>query len=309
MPTIIPVILAGGEGKRLKPLSTSAKPKQFLKLSDNDDKTLLQLTAQRALYANKAENVITVTSEKYKKTAHKQLSSLSKKFTDNILLEPGSKNTLAAISLAAMHAYSKFDDPILWVMPSDHVILNDEVLEGTILKSVNAARHGKIVIFGVKPDREEPAYGHIVGGNPLSYHKYMHKVEAFVEKPSLEKLQWLMGHKNCWWNSGMFVMSARTLFCEMKKKSMQNLTYINKAYKHGHMTEYGYVAEAEYYNEIEAQQIDKTIIENSDKLIAYPIDISWSDIGSWQAFWELSQKQGKGEPWARFLRAIDSAAA
>lgn len=307
MYNIIPVILSGGEGSRLRPLSSDKKPKQFLKLSSKKSKlSLLQETAKRALQIADAKEIVVISSEKYKKVTKKQLSKVHEDLCNNIILEPCSKNTAGAIAMAAIHAANNYTDPVLLIMPSDHFINDSSELVYGLKNSLSAAKKGHIVLFGIKPTREDSNFGYIVGDGDSIFTDLV-KVGSFAEKPTGSKLRMIMNHNEKWWNSGMFMMSTRTFFSQMKKEHTDILTKASSAYSSMKKSDYGYSIKESSYNTIESISIDKAIIENSDKLLVRPMDIGWQDIGSWQAVWELSQKEGKGTPLENFLDKIAAA--
>jgi mannose-1-phosphate guanylyltransferase/mannose-6-phosphate isomerase len=307
MPTIVPVILAGGEGKRLQPLSSATRPKQFLKLIKNTEDSLFQASARRALMVANAENIITVVSENYKKLANQQLEQINNNLNKNVLLEPCGRNTTAAIITAAIHAASNFSNPILWVMPSDHMIERPENLYDAVNKSVKDAWHGNIVLFGIKPTREDSNYGYIIGGDKLDGNRFA--VSKFIEKPSGPALQSLQKEENFWWNSGMFLLSTEALFLEMKKNNLATLKAASKAYTNATSCKFGLALNNDDYAAIEASPIDKAIIEKTSKLIVNPVDVEWSDVGSWQSLWELTrQESGDGNILDYLLTKIKRAA-
>jgi mannose-1-phosphate guanylyltransferase/mannose-6-phosphate isomerase len=287
MPTIVPVLLAGGEGRRLQPLSSASRPKQFLRLIKNIDDTLFQASAKRALMVADAENIITIAGENYKDLVHQQLSQIDNNLNKNVILEPCGRNTTAAITAAAIHAASHFSNPILWIIPTDHMIEGESSLLQAIKKSALNAWHGKIVLFGIKPTREDSNYGYIIAGDKLEGENHF-SVKLFIEKPSGAPLQWAMAQKHCWWNSGMFLLSAETLFLEMKKKDLATLKAVSGAYTNGKNTQFGITLDEGNYAFIKANPIDKVIMEKSKRLVVYPVDINWSDVGSWQSLWELT---------------------
>jgi mannose-1-phosphate guanylyltransferase/mannose-6-phosphate isomerase len=303
MPTIVPVLLAGGEGTRL-PLN-SIKPKQFLKL--NGEQTLLQDSVTRAMMVAEPEQIITIASEKHRHLALSQLQEIHPDLEKNIILEPCGRNTAAAVISAAIHAANNFEDPILWIIPSDHMIVRANILKETVQKSLKDARQGKIVLFGINPTRADSNYGYIIGGERLYKEKEMRKVLMFMEKPTGAPLEWAMCQQNCMWNSGMFLLSAATLFTETKRQNSTLLQLVNSAYKNKTASNFGIVLNQKYYFEIQSAPIDKVIMEKSKNLVVTPVDIGWADVGSWQSLWEMSKEDG-GDALDNFLLRIAKAA-
>lgn len=307
MPTLVPVLLAGGKGKRLWPLSSEDCPKQFLKLTDARD-TLFQASVRRAVMVARPEHVITVACQDDAPKVHEQLEQIDKALVGNIVLEPWGRNTAAAVTLAAKYAADHFDDPLLWIIPSDHLVTNPQALAVAVEKAQTAASYGKIVTFGIPPSRPDSNYGYVIHGEPLAKHRHLCSVRMFVEKPSGDFLRWALVQGNCLWNSGMFLVSAETVFLEMKKHGLEILQKVSKAYHNGTPYEGGLLVERRSYQDVPERPIDKVIMENSQRLLVSPVDIGWSDVGSWYSIWEMSQKEGKGHPLNRFLSKIKRAA-
>lgn len=301
---IIPVILAGGEGNRLKPLSTETKPKQFLNLSPNTNNlSLLQETAKRALEISEAKNVVTISSYKYKDITHQQLHEINPQLCNNIILEPCSKNTAAAITLAALHVAHNHVNPVFAILPSDHFVEDSQKLTSALKHSIAAARRGKIILFGINPTRADSNYGYIVG-NESSIFNDLYNVNSFVEKPCGANLKLIMSYKQKWWNSGIFLMSTRTLFSELKRGNIDILSQASKAYTNKDLSENGMIIDKGEYSKIKPISIDKAVIEQCSNLLLKPINVGWMDLGSWQSVWEISQQEGKGTPLENFLDKI-----
>jgi mannose-1-phosphate guanylyltransferase/mannose-6-phosphate isomerase len=280
MSIIIPIILAGGEGSRLWPLSSPSSPKQFLKIIPDSDDSLLQATAKRALMLAKPEHIITVAAQKHQEITNKQLKHVDKKLCKNIILEPCRRNTAPAIAAATIYALEKFHNPILWVMPSDHIISNNINLQNAIEQSLTDALNGKIGLFGITPSRADSNYGYIIGDELLN-------VEKFIEKPQGDVLQDIMAKKNKWWNSGMFLFLATTLIAEMKRENLATFKLVSDAYIGGRQSE-GFILDSAAYEKITPIAIDRMVMEKSKNLKIIPVDIGWKDIGSWQSLCEIN---------------------
>lgn len=304
MPHIIPIILAGGEGSRLRPLSSEDKPKQFLKLSPSRSPlSLLQETATRAMQIADAKDIIVIASQKYKDITLEQLSEIDKDLCDNIIFEPCQRNTAAAISVAAIHAAHKHTNPVVCVMPSDHFIEDTNKLVSTIKDAVVAARRGNIILFGVTPTRADSNFGYIMGGEDSAFSD-MFAVNSFIEKPSAATLKMIMNCQQKWWNSGIYLMSTRVFFSEMKRNNLEILKNASDAYSALEKSEDGYLIDHVVYNAIKPISVDKAIMEDCKNLLLARLDVGWADIGSWQSLWELSQQEGQGTPLEKFLDKI-----
>ncbi len=306
--TLIPVILAGGEGSRLWPLSSSDNPKQFLRLAKGGE-SLFASTYKRALNIAPSHNIVVVTRKKFARQAWQEIKNIDKKSKAQAILEPMGKNTAAAITIAAMHAISHFTNPVLWVMPSDHYIEKPFNLLSAVQESFYAANNGFIISFGIKPNRANENYGHILVDSGVPKYTGLHKVSLFIEKPTGRRLDWFMQNQNCLWNSGMFVFSANDILKHIKSRNNVLVDNITKAYKEAKQVQYGLLAESAAYNNVPNISIDKLVMENNENLLVKPVNIGWSDVGTWQSLWELSQKLDfKGGPLEKFLFKIQDVA-
>jgi mannose-1-phosphate guanylyltransferase/mannose-6-phosphate isomerase len=289
--TIIPVILCGGSGTRLWPASREHRPKQFLRLVDNF--SLLQNTMMRALRVSgaRSKDLVTVTHAALAPQVKAQLSALSAAAAQHVLSEPASRNTAAAIAYAVAYIDRTFGkDTLMWVLPSDHYIGNEDEMALALHEALPAAREGSLVTFGIRPTRPETGYGYIRLGEALSRNT-IYRAEAFVEKPDRATAAGYITAENYLWNSGMFLFSTRTLLEEYKKLAPGILKAVYQAMDNGlHPTEAGH----DYYASIADAPFDKTIMEKSSRVAVVPCDPAWSDIGSWESLWEIGRKDGDG---------------
>ena len=304
MKNIFPIILAGGRGRRLYPLSSENKPKQFLKI--NSDDSLYQQTFSRALEVASLKNIITVGQSKYTKTITKQAAKIDSDFKSNFIFEPCLRNTAAAIVIGAIHAYIKNPDAIILSMPSDHIIKDSSGLVSAIRKSTPYANDDQIVCFGVEPTREDGNYGHIIAGNDLS--SGLSTVRTFVEKPSAKKLARIVENGKYYWNSGIYLFAARKLIRVLKESAPEFLQCIEKSFAYGNKGKFGFEPNEVYYDCLDSIAIDNLVMEQAADLMVCPIDIGWSDVGSWHAIWEMSQAEGNDNPLSNFLNMISKAA-
>lgn len=308
MSTIIPVILAGGKGKKLWPISSKNRPKQFLKL-DNSNSTLFQKTYKRALGIAEPKNIITVASIDDLITVKRQLSQVQYLADSNILFEESSHNTAFSIISAAKLAMSKYEYPILWIMPCDHIIEDPKNLYDAIENSIGSASYGQIVTFGIKPNRADPNYGYIQAGSKDLNSFGLKKVERFIEKPPADLLISLLANNDLSVNSGMFLMSSETIFNEFKQHCPSIMQASLDAFENMPTTS-GKIQLLKTRNtdKINFQSIDKAIMEKSDKLSVKKVDIDWTDIGSWYSLWQVSQKTGQGQTsLEKFLNILEKA--
>lgn len=267
------VILAGGSGSRLWPLSRELYPKQLLTL--NADKSLLQATFERLNNFIPAQNIISVTNSKHHSNIKMQLSKLSEDTV--ILAEPISKNTAPAIALSIKYIVENYnEDEIILVVPSDLQINDVEKFTQTIKSSEHFANEGFIVTFGIKPNYPETGYGYICAENE--------KVVSFVEKPNRQTAEKYIQNGNYFWNSGIFMFKASTIIKEFKKycpeidSVIKNIDFSEKSIS---FTE---------FDKMPNISIDYAIMEKSSNIIMVELKSDWKDLGSWKSIYEISPK-------------------
>ena len=207
--TILPVVMAGGTGSRLWPLSRTLYPKQFLTLTSSS--SMLQETIMR-LDGVEHEDPLIICNEEHRFIVAEQLRQLDLQHS-GIILEPVGRNTAPAIALAALHAIKKQDDPILLVLAADHVIQNNSAFLAAVENALELAVEGKLVTFGIVPDKPETGYGYIKQGKPVSNHAF--EVSEFVEKPDLDTAKRYLDEGTYYWNSGMFIFRASRYIDEL----------------------------------------------------------------------------------------------
>lgn len=267
------VILAGGSGSRLWPLSRELYPKQLLTL--NADKSLLQTTFERLNNFIPAKNIISVTNSKHHSNIKMQLSKLSEDTV--ILAEPISKNTAPAIALSVKYVVENYgSDEIILVVPSDLQINDVEKFTQTIKSSEHFANEGFIVTFGIKPNYPETGYGYICAENE--------KVVSFVEKPNRQTAEKYIQDGNYFWNSGIFMFKASTIIKEFKKycpeidSVIKNIDFSEKSIS---FTE---------FDKMPNISIDYAIMEKSSNIVMVELKSDWKDLGSWKSIYEISPK-------------------
>jgi len=224
MPMIIPVILSGGSGTRLWPLSRALRPKQLLSMTSNF--TMIQDTVSRLNGVTELAAPIVVCNEEHRFTIAEQMREINVT-PSSIILEPFGKNTAPAVAVSALQAKKQEQDPVLLVLPADHVISNTQAFHAAISAGYKAAMENQLVTFGIMPSSPETGYGYIKSGTELMDGVY--KVDAFVEKPDAETAQSYLDEGNYYWNSGMFMFKASRYLEELKKHNSEMLKYSTQA--------------------------------------------------------------------------------
>ncbi|AYN29779.1 mannose-1-phosphate guanyltransferase [Buttiauxella sp. 3AFRM03] len=291
---MIPVILAGGTGSRLWPLSRVQYPKQFLNLTNNQ--SMLQVTLHR-LFPLISENPIVICNEAHRFIVAEQLLQLNK-LAKNIILEPVARNTAPAITLAALAAQrnSADYDPILLILAADHVIQDEEVFREVVQNALPYAESGKLVTFGIIPTQPETGYGYIRRGNSLDGLSLISgfEVAEFVEKPDITTAEAYVASGEYYWNSGMFLFRAGRYLEELKKFRPDILSACEKAMANiDPDLDFVRVDEAAFLA-CPDESIDYAVMEKTADAVVVPMDAGWSDVGSWSSLWEISTKNQQG---------------
>lgn len=278
------LILAGGRGTRLYPLSRTSNPKQFLKLMNN--KSFLRNTVDRIKSIAKKENIYVVTNKDYLEKVYNELPDLSK---ENIFSEPENKETATCIGLSAAKFLKKDNDAIMVVLPSDHYIENEKVFIDTLKQAIEVAERKRgLITIGVKPTRAETGYGYIEMGERVNGEIATYKVERFLEKPNLEVAKDLLLKGTYLWNSGMFVWRADVYLREMQK-------YLPKMYKSMMRIYKSLETEAEYqiikeeYEVISGISVDFGIMQKTRKGYVIKCEFAWDDIGTFESLKRFSK--------------------
>ncbi|MBY6198487.1 mannose-1-phosphate guanylyltransferase/mannose-6-phosphate isomerase [Vibrio hangzhouensis] len=284
-----PVIMAGGSGSRLWPLSRSAFPKQFLNLDNHNSLTMLQATLQRLEGMSISESII-VSNEEHRFVVAEQLRQFGHKA--RIVLEPVGRNTAPAIALAACQAMARGDDPIMLVLAADHIVQETQAFQASILKAREVAESGKLATFGIVPTAPETGYGYIKRGTDQGDTAYV--VEQFVEKPQLEVAEQYVASGEYYWNSGCFMFKASVFLEELKKYSPEIYKCCLKATE-GTVQDLDFIrVEKSEFLKCPDDSVDYAVMERTDKAVVVPMDAGWSDVGSWSALWEVSEKDNAG---------------
>ncbi len=288
MNNIIPVVLSGGSGTRMWPLSRSHYPKQFLPLVS--DKTMLQETVLRLPELENLSSPMVVCNEDHRFMVAEQLHELGIE-PQAILLEPFGRNTAPAVALAALAATSP--DDILLVLPADHVIADHQALATAIEQAVELAAEGKLVTFGIVPTAPETGYGYIHRGEILETGTG-YAVDRFVEKPDLETAQGYIDDGGYYWNSGMFALRAETFLDELEKFNPDILNVCANASEKGQKDLDFCRIDSETFERCPSDSIDYAVMEKTEHAVVIPLDAGWNDVGSWSSLWDVSDKDENG---------------
>jgi len=279
-----PVILAGGSGTRLWPLSRSLYPKQFLKL--NSDHSLLQNTILRAREAC-GGHLTVVCNEEHRFLTAEQMREVDGE--GSIILEPVARDTAPAIALAALHAASHNSNAIITILAADHVINDVDAFASHVTEAINGARDGALVAFGVVPTRAETGYGYIKAKS-----SGISAIESFEEKPDAATAQQYLESGDYYWNSGMFVFKASAYLDALKLYAPQMLLSCTNAYENA-SDDLDFVrVDADAFAKCEKISVDYAVMEKADNSMVVPFTAGWSDIGSWDAVHQLSEKDEHG---------------
>ena len=281
MGKIQPVILAGGTGSRLWPLSRELYPKQLLQLTD--DTSLLQTTVLRVNQLPEVLPPIIVVGEDHRFITLSQVAEIAVVDEFTIMLEPMGKNTAPAICAAAEYCKDLGDDVTLLVLPADHVIMNDDKFAEAVKQASELADNGSVVTFGIQPNCPETGYGYIEKGEGV-------EVISFKEKPDLAVAQQYLVKGNYFWNSGMFAFSTQTLLEEMMQFSPEIVACMREAVEKGSADGHFYRLDRSAMARCGSDSIDYALMEKTAKAAVVVADIGWSDIGSWKALWQCRKR-------------------
>lgn len=273
------IILAGGSGSRLWPLSRELYPKQLLNIMS--DKSLLQSTFERLTHCMDKSNILSITNTKHASNVKMQIQEL----TENpiVLSEPVAKNTAPAIALAAKYILQKTnEDPIILVVPSDHLIKDNKKFLATVKKGEKLAQEGYIVTFGIQPDYPETGYGYI---NTLKQLEVGYKVKEFVEKPDIETAKSYLKAGTYYWNSGIFMFKASVMMKEFAKLAPE-IAKITNSVDFINSKDIPFVE----FDKMPSISIDYAIMEKSDKIALLKLESDWNDLGSWKSIYDVSNK-------------------
>ena len=282
---LVPVVMAGGAGTRLWPLSRSLYPKQFLSLVS--DRTMLQETILR-LGSIEAALPVTICNEEHRFIVAEQLRDIDK--LGVIILEPEGRNTAPAVALAAIVAIDE-SDPLLLVLAADHVIQDEAAFADAIEKAIPLANQGKLVTFGIVPKSAHTGYGYIERGEPVGKG---FEVNKFVEKPNKATAQAYIDSKKHYWNSGIFLFRASRYLKELETHRPDIAAACSASLK-GKITDLDFLRlDNNEFLKCPEDSIDYAVMEKTQEAVVVLLDAGWSDIGSWSALWEIDEKDDSG---------------
>jgi mannose-1-phosphate guanylyltransferase/mannose-6-phosphate isomerase len=287
------VVLSGGVGTRLWPLSTKGTPKQFLELLDEP---LFEATLSRVKKFGGSDPIVV--------TGRDQIPAVEKSLADmeidgaTIVVEPSGRNTAPAVVAAALVAEP---EEVLVVLPSDHLITNDVAFRQAVTQAVELARDGALVTFGIEPSRPETGYGYIGMGERIGPG---FQVDQFKEKPDEDEAAQLAAGGAHLWNSGMFVFGAGQILGEARRQAPEIVTGVEAALP---AERSGTIRLGESFSGLPSISIDHAIMEGAENGVVIPLDAGWSDVGSWHSVWELSEQDEHGNSLIGDVVAVDAA--
>ena len=279
----IPVIMAGGSGTRLWPLSRRMMPKQFLPLAG--EHSMLQDTILRLNGLARAPAIV-ICNEEHRFFVATQLQEI-KETENTIILEPSGRNTAPAIAATALYALKHDDDPTMLILTADHIVTQLPVFHQTINEAEQLAQRGKLVTFGIVPNRPETGYGYIRCGEAVGAG---FEVDKFVEKPDLSLAQKYLDSGKYYWNSGIFMFQAARYLEELERFNPKIIEACRKSVENGREDADFFRLEKKDFTSCPSDSIDYAVMEKTESAAVIPLDAGWNDVGSWSALWDISKK-------------------
>lgn len=301
MSLIYPLIICGGNGTRLWPISRTHSPKQFQKVGGVDSLTFFQTAVQRHMGEGFANPVI-VTSVRHRKTVSEQLAEIEAEA--QIILEPMGRNTGPAVLAAGMILQEQDPDALLLVVPADHVIRGD--VNTTIRAMTPAAEDGYIITYGIKPRFAETGFGYIVDDGPVVSHNGLRQVERFVEKPPARKARQLVESDIAYWASGISMFSAATILEEYTRFEPETVDAVRKSVDKAEKREDGILLNAICFSQAANNPTESAVFEKTERIALSPLDVDWSDVGSWSAMYGISETDHQGNVLQGDVIAVES---
>lgn len=286
---IVPVILSGGIGSRLWPLSQPEKPKQFAVIVDGH--TLFQNTILRLQNISGLSAPIIICNKNYRTLVNSQLKQIKANSKD-FILEPSGRNTAPAITIAAMYALQKLKNPLLLVLPADHAIKDQAKFRRSINTAKKLAEKELLVTFGIPPNRPETGYGYIKFSKKLINKAY--SIDKFIEKPNLNLAKKYFKSGNYWWNSGMFMFKAETFLQEIKASAPEIFASCDRAFTAASKNKNLILLPTKEFTSCPSNSIDYAVMEKTKRGAVVELKAGWSDIGSWLSLWQYVAKDANG---------------
>jgi mannose-1-phosphate guanylyltransferase/mannose-6-phosphate isomerase len=285
---ILPVILAGGSGTRLWPLSRALYPKQLIRLVD--ERTMLQNTLGRIVGMGETSGPLVICNDEYRFMVAEQLRQLDIA-PEAIILEPVGRNTAPALTVAALWAVARGDDPVLLVLPADHHIADVAMFQNALRTGWRHAMEGRLITFGIVPRAPETGYGYIRMGTALSSADGdAVAIDAFVEKPDLATARQYVESKAYCWNSGMFMFTASRALAELERFVPAIVDACRRAIEKGRADLDFFRLDKAAFAESPSDSIDYAVMEKTDRGAMVPMSAGWNDLGSWEALWQVGEK-------------------
>jgi mannose-1-phosphate guanylyltransferase/mannose-6-phosphate isomerase len=293
MNAIFPVILSGGSGTRLWPLSRAMYPKQFIRFSSSQAASFLAATLARLKPAQGFEPPTIVCNSDHRFLVQGEAESVGVS-PRQIVLEPVARNTAPAIAVAALHVARENPAGILVVTPSDHVIQDEAAFTDAVRRAADVAAAGRLVLFGIAPAGPHTGYGYIRRGAPLPQFPGVFSVEAFTEKPDEATARGYLAAGTYTWNSGIFVLGAGAFLDELKRLQPAILAAAEEALAKA-TSDLGFLRlDPEAFAKAPAISVDYAVMEKTDKAAVLPVEMGWSDVGSWSSLWEIAARDADG---------------